>query len=693
MSNQLSWRRPRRAERVRPVLQADVVECGIACLTMVASGFGVEVDLPTMRRRYPPSMRGTSLLEVANAAVDLGLRPRALQANPGDLAQAIAPAILHWEMNHFVVLLAVENDNFLIADPAVGRRRVTTGELSSKFTGVALTFERATLAGSRARRQVVRLRDVVGPVRQMLRTAATVFGLALAAELMGLLLPFQMRWVVDRVLVNDDAMLLWAIGCALALMVVGQTLLNVLKGRLLSYLGVSFNAQWSVRLFTHLLRLPMVYFERRHMGDIVSRFMSAKLVQTTLTSSFIQVLLDGAVGLMALVLMATLFSASMTWLVLLAILVYTIARSVSIRSMWLHTESALAYNARQQSEMIESLRGMQTIKLSGAEVRRGFRFDGLVWQAAQQEFEVQKVTTFFTALSQGLFAFSRLAVVTMGGVFCLRRELTAGALVAFVAYADQLIVRVTALLDRFVDYRMLNLHAERVADIALEPEEQLSGGTRMGVLDPPGVRVENLSFRYGLNDPFVLRDVSMQIGAGESVAIVGPSGRGKTTLVKLLLGLLEPTSGEILIGDTPLRQLDARAYRKLVATVMQDDHLFAGSLAANVALFDDGATPECIVEACRAACLEEDIMNLPMGYETLVGDMGSCLSGGQKQRLLLARALYRKPSILVLDEATSHLDESRERQINTNITAMNITRIIIAHRESTIRSADRVIEL
>jgi ATP-binding cassette subfamily B protein RaxB len=291
-----------------------------------------------------------------------------------------------------------------------------------------------------------------------------------------------------------------------------------------------------------------------------------------------------------------------------------------------------------------------------------------------------------------VFGVERIAVVWAGALLVLDSAFSVGMLFAFMAYKEQFSARVAGLIDKLMELRMLQLQGERLADIVLTPPEEEAPSPEPAV-EEASIEARNLSFRYSDTEPFVLQGCSFRIEPGESVAIVGPSGGGKTTLVKILLGLLAPTDGQVLVGGIDLQKLGVEAYRRLVGTVMQDDPLFAGSIADNVSFFDANPSQEAIERCTRLAAVHDDIAAMPMGYHTLIGDMGAALSGGQRQRILLARALYKQPRILFLDEATSALDVQRERQVNEAIRGLNLTRILIAHRPETIASAGRVVVL
>ncbi|MFZ2754655.1 MAG: ATP-binding cassette domain-containing protein, partial [Lysobacteraceae bacterium] len=408
------------------------------------------------------------------------------------------------------------------------------------------------------------------------------------------------------------------------------------------------------------------------------------------STSFVEALLDGLTVVLVLALLLV-YSPTLTVWVVAGFAVYALLRAWSYRRLWRLKEGHLVSVARQQSLLIESVHGVQAIKLANQHAERSARLANAANDAARQDAAVRRATATFSALSKLVFGAQRVLLVWLGAGMALSGSMTAGTLVLCIAYADMFATRAGGLIDKLIDLRLLGVHARRIADIAQQPPERDGVGEYAGPQPEPSLDIEGLGFRYGEDEPWIVRDCSFRIAAGESVAIVGPSGAGKTTLAKLLLGLLPPEEGTVRIGGIDIARYGLSAYRSRVGAVMQDDVLFAGSVADNIAFFDSDALPEMVMTAARHAGIHDDIAAMPMGYETLVGDMGSALSGGQKQRVLLARALFRNPDILVLDEATSHLDVERERTINAEIAALRITRLIIAHRPDTIRSADRIL--
>lgn len=676
--------------RLPVVLQTEAAECGLACLTMIAHYHGHDVDLPSLRRRHSMSLKGANLARVMEMAAALGFETRALRLELEELPQLKTPCILHWDLNHFVVLQRVSAGTVVVHDPARGVRKLALSEASRHFTGVALELMPGADFKPVRARESISLKALTGKTRGLPRALLKVFALALSLECFALVGPFYLQWVMDQVLVSADRDLLTLLGIGFLLVVLFQAVLSAVRAWTITWLGAMLKVQWVSNVFSHLLRLPLDWYGKRHVGDVVSRFGSIQTIQQTLTTSFVTGILDGLMASLTLIVLG-LYSVELTFIVLAAFALYMVLRWATWGSLRRAQEDQIVYAARQQSELLESIRGAQTLKLHNQQHPRSARYANAVVETVNRNIALQRLGIAFTTGNQLIFGLLRVAVIWTAAKLVLGGALTAGMLVAFVAYADQFVTRAAGLIDKSVDFYMLRLHTERVADIALTAPERHLDAVWDGPTPDAHIEVRNVSFRYAQGEPWVLHDCSFRIPAGESLALIGPSGCGKTTLAKLILGLLEPEGGQVLIGGVDVHRLGLGRYRSLVGAVMQDDQLFAGSIADNIAFFDTESLPLRIEAAARLAAIHEDIQRMPMGYLTLVGDMGSALSGGQKQRLLLARALYRKPKLLVLDEATSHLDVERERQVNAAVNRLKITRIVIAHRPETIASADRVL--
>ena len=677
--------------RLPMFLQTEAAECGLASLGMIACFHGHRIDLAALRRRFTVSLKGATLAYLIQAAGRLHLAPRPLRLELEELVQLRAPCILHWDQNHFVVLESTDARGAVIYDPAFGVRRLSMAQVSQHFTGIALELTPTTQFQPVDERRRVRLRDLLGPVVGLKRSLAQVFILALALQAIAVVSPFYMQWAIDGAVVSADRDLLTVLGLGFVLLAVIHVGISMLRSWVVVYLGTTMNLQWLANVFSHLLKLPVSFFEKRHLGDVVSRFGAVNTIQRTLTSSFVEALIDGVMAVATLAMMLV-YSVVLAMVALGAVALYGILRWSFYEPLRRATEEHIVHTAKQQSHFLETVRGVQSIKLFGRQEERRSRWLNLVVDAVNQDLVMQKLGLGFRSANGLVFGLERVAIVWLGALLILDSAFSVGMLFAFVAYKEQFTARVAGLIDKAIELRMLGLQGERLADIVLTaPEEEPHAGSVDGV--DASLEVRDLSFRYSDTEPFVLLNCSFAVTPGESLAIVGVSGGGKTTLLKLMLGLLSPTDGKILAGGVDIQKLGIERYRKLVGTVMQDDQLFAGSIADNVSFFDPSPDHSAIEHFARLAAVHDDIAAMPMGYNTLIGDMGAALSGGQRQRILLARALYKQPRILFLDEATSALDVQKERAVNESIRSLNLTRILIAHRPETIASADRVIVL
>ena len=678
--------------RLPLLLQTEGAECGLACLAMVASHFGANLDLPQARARFSVSLKGATMADLVRMAGTLGLTARALRAEPDQLSQLQLPAILHWDFNHFVVLAEVRGDEAVLHDPAHGRRRIGLAELSRHFTGVALELQPGPAFAPIAPQPALRWRDLFGHVVGLKRSLAQILMLALGLELLNLLSPFLLQWTVDGVIVSADRDLLVTLGLGFGLLVLLQVMVGTLRSWAVLYLSSSLNVQWLTQVFAHLLRLPLAWFEKRHIGDVLSRFSSVQQIQRTLSTRFAEALLDGCMVVLTLAMMA-IYSLRLSAVALLAVAGYAALRWAFFKPLREASQEQLVHEARQNTHFLESLRGAQAIKLFNAQAERAASFANRVVEQMNAGIATRRLDLWMGVANKLLFGLERVAIVWLGAALVLDRQLSVGMLFAFLAYKEQFSSRLAGLIDKLVELRMLRLQGERLADIVLTAPEPLEDIPTDVAGKAEALELQGLRFRYADGEPEVIANCSLRIEPGESVAIVGPSGCGKTTLLKLLLGIHTPQQGEIHVGGQPLAKLGLAAWRARIGTVMQDDQLFTGSIADNISFFDPHADPDWVTQCARLACVDEEISAMPMGYQSLIGDMGSTLSGGQRQRVLLARALYKRPAFLFLDEATSALDVEKERQVNASLRQLSLTRIVIAHRPETIAAAQRVVAL
>jgi ATP-binding cassette subfamily B protein RaxB len=677
------------------IIQTEATECGLASLAMVANYLGIATDLPTLRLRFALSRKGANFEGLVRIAAALGLESRPLKLDMHNLPELKLPCILHWDMNHFVVLKSVSPRRLVIHDPAVGVRSFAPEEFAAHFTGVAMELSAAADFAPRDERVHFTLRGLMGRITGLNRGLAQILALALALQVVVIALPFYLQWVVDQALLAADRELLAVLALGFGLLVLLQAGMGAVRGWWVASLSARLNFQWLGNVFGHLVRLPLEFFEKRHVGHIVSCFGSVTTIQKTLTTSVVQALVDGLMVAGTAAMMGV-YSPALLAVSVVATLLYGGLRWAVFRSLRGASAEEIIHAARQQTHFLETASGIQSVRLFGRGDLRRAGWMNMLADQFNAGLRVQRVHVGHETAQTLLFGLERVLVVWLAARMALEGQFTVGMLFAYMAYKELFSTRVGALVDTLSELAMLRLHGERVADIVLaepEPGEAPSPVEIDLSQRRPRIELRRVSYRYSPTEPWVLENVNLVVEANECLSITGPSGCGKTTLVKVMLGLLPPTEGEVLFDGTPIHRLGLSHYRALIGTVMQEDRLFSGSLADNICFFD--AEPDMArIEACaRLAAVDAEIREMPMGYHTLVGDVGIGISGGQKQRVLLARALYREPRILVLDEATSHLDLRNEQSVNEAVRAMRLTRVVVAHRPETIAMADRVVSM
>jgi ATP-binding cassette, subfamily B, bacterial CvaB/MchF/RaxB len=673
------------------LLQSEGAECGLACLAMVAGYHGHAIDLPSLRQRFALSLKGLTLAEVVVLANRMQMEGRPLRVELEHLAGLQTPCILHWNMNHFVVLKEVRRSSLVIHDPAIGVRKLSFSEASTHFTGVVLELQPAATFEFKNETRRITLRDLTGRVVGLKRALSSLLTLAVVLELLAIAFPFLLQWVVDGVLVNGDRNLLVTLGIGFTLLVIMQSLIGAIRSWTALYFGTNLNIQWFSNVFTHLLRLPVGFFEKRFLGDLISRFGSVQTIQQALTSNLVETVIDGIMAFLMLTVMFV-YSGVLGSITLGTVILCSLLRTLIYGNCRKATEEYVVRSAKQQGFLIETLRGIQSIKIFGREPQRKAKWLNLMVEATNAKLTADKLAIFARAANIAIFGLESVMVVWIGATLVLAGRFSVGMLFAFVSYKDQFNSRTGALIDRLFELRLLSLQAERLSDIVLEPPEPNGQGQMPEFTDTtiPALEIRSLSYRYSDTDPWLLQDVNLRVSPGECIAITGRSGIGKSTMLKLISGLLQPQHGEVLLGRTSVHRSRAQITR-MIGFVMQEDNLFSGTISENIHFFDDAPDLVRVRECAALACVEDDIAAMPMGYDTLVGDMGTTLSGGQKQRILIARALYRRPSVLVFDEATSHLDLETEELIAQSLAALKMTRVMVAHRPQTIAIADRVV--
>lgn len=684
----LRWQR-----RVPVIHQTETAECGLACLAMICGHFGKNIDLIYLRRKFNLSARGATLAGINGIAEQLGMATRALSLELDELRVLKTPCILHWDFSHFVVLVSVKRNRYVLHDPARGIRYISREEMSRYFTGVALEVWPGSEFQSETLQTRISLRSLINSIYGIKRTLAKIFCLSVVIEAINLLMPVGTQLVMDHAIPAGDRGLLTLISAALMFFILLKAATSTLRAWSSLVMSTLINVQWQSGLFDHLLRLPLAFFERRKLGDIQSRFDSLDTLRATFTTSVIGFIMD-SIMVVGVYVMMLLYGGYLTWIVLCFTTIYIFIRLVTYGNYRQISEECLVREARAASYFMETLYGIATVKIQGMVGIRGAHWLNMKIDAINSGIKLTRMDLLFGGINTFVTACDQIVILWLGAGLVIDNQMTIGMFVAFSSFRGQFSERVASLTSFLLQLRIMSLHNERIADIALhEKEEKKPEIEIVADMGPISLETNGLSYRYDSQSAPIFSALSLSVAPGESVAITGASGAGKTTLMKVLCGLFEPDSGRVLINGIDIRQIGINNYHRMIACVMQDDRLFSGSIRENICGFAEEMDEEWMVECARASHIHDVIMNMPMGYETLIGELGEGLSGGQKQRIFIARALYRKPGILFMDEATSALDSESEHFVNVAIKNMNITRVIIAHRETTLRTVDRVISI
>jgi ATP-binding cassette, subfamily B, bacterial CvaB/MchF/RaxB len=683
------------------IRQSESAECGLACLAMVGGVHKHKTDLLSLRHKFSLSLKGMPLRSLMKVADDMGFNSRPLRGEIDDLVNIPLPAVLHWDLNHFVVLSRIKRGfkgkQYIVYDPARGILSLNRDMFSKHWTGIILELQPSEHFVRKRECTRLRISQLWSNIDGLIPTLTQVFLLSLLLQCVALASPFYLQLAIDTVLpaFDTDLLLMLALGFG------GLTLVNLVIGMLRSTillnLGSAIGYQIVVNLFRQLMRLPAPWFEKRHVGDIVSRFGSAQPISNLLAQQLIAAVIDGLMSIATLILMFV-YAPTLAMLALVALTLYALIRLASLSAMRMMNENAIAAQAAENSTFIESVRGITALKLFAREGDRQRLWQNHKAESVNASLQLGRLSIGFDVANQAVMGLENIFFVYIAIKSAVAGDFTTGMIFAYLSYKQQFLSAAIRLINQAIDYRMLDVHLERIADIVLtatEPNDSVESNSQAPLTG--ALELRNVCFKYAQNEPQVLKDVDIKIGPGEIIAIVGSSGGGKTTLIKLMLGLFEPVQGEVLVNGIPLSRYGRKAYRRQIGAMMQDDVLYAGSIAENIAFFEPDMDMSRVIASAKTAMIHEEIIALPMQYESLVGDMGSALSGGQKQRVLLARALYPQPTILFMDEGTAHLDVHIEAAVNARIQALGeertLTRIIIAHRPETIRSASRVLAL
>lgn len=684
----------RLSRRVPVILQSETTECGLACICMVAGFYGGRLTIADLRERFPISLRGMTLRQAIQIASELGLKARAVRCEPEDLDRLTLPAMLHWDLQHFVVLVDIGSAGYRINDPGRGEMTLRRAELGRHFTGIALDFSQVRSFAEPAKAARLTIRSLVGPIPGIGRSALLILGLSFFAEIFLLTQPLLLRYMIDFAFDNRDG--------GLALRLAGVGTLAAISAAAVIYardkgamnVAARVNMTMAQRLFSHSLSLPIGYFEKRLTGDLVDRYRSIEAIERYLTGELPTVILDGFFTIVSLSIL--LLIAPWVGLATLGMfLLYLSYRLLGARRLKSAEAASIFARAHESGYLIETLQQVLSIKVRSNEVERQS-----VWLSRFAEY-VEKQHELGT-----LQARQRSAKTLIGGLDLVLFTLIAflqfqsgglglGGLFAILFYKGHFFTRSTGLVERLIIFRMLGVQLDRLEDIVQARPEATGSVPATGAGDTahPALAFRDVSFRYSEFDPVIITSASFELEQGAFALLVGPSGAGKTTLLKLALGLYVPIGGEIRCHGVSTTEISLSAHRRRFGVVMQDDQLLVGTVAENVSFFAADVDMDRVEWACGQACIADEVERMPMGYMTSIGGNAGGLSGGQKQRLMIARALYHDVEILLLDEGTANLDPASELRVLANVKKLGITTLMIAHGSTPISLADQLLRL
>ncbi len=677
------WRR-----RIPYIAQLTQVDCGAACVAMVLGYYGRTVGLDEVHLAAGLSIHGVSARGILDAGSRFGLLGRAARVDMDELHLLEPGAILHWEFRHFVVFERLTRKGVAIIDPAFGRRVVSLEQFRKSFTGVVIVFEPSdtfrTGGESRGANRYIRMLLEERPM--LLRVAV----MSLLMQVLALALPSLTGAVVDRVVPNGDRTLLGILGAGMAVLVIFQFLSALVRSHLLLHLRTHLDARLTLGFLDHLVHLPFGFFQVRAAGDLMNRLNSNATVRELLTSGALSAVLDGSLVLLYLVLLFAgnwVMALLAVGLAVLQVLVFVFSRRQQRELM----AKNLEVSASAQNYEVEMFTGMQALKAMGLEDRAVQHWSNLYVDVLNVSLGRGRLAAMTESFTGALRMASPLAILAVGTLQVLDGELSLGQMLALNALAVGFLLPISNLVQTAFQFQLVGSYLERVNDVLSAPLEQVPSTSRRTHQLRGSIQVQDVSFRYSPHGPLVMQDVSVNIEPGQFVAIVGRSGAGKSSLAHLLLGLYLPSSGTIHYDGVALQDMELVALRRQIGVVLQNPSLFRGDIRRNIAYADPTLPLERVQEVAKLAQVHDDIMSMPMQYETVLSEMGVSLSGGQRQRLAIARALVHQPAILLLDEATNALDTKTEVAVQNAIAQLKCTRIVIAHRLSTVQDADVIL--
>lgn len=680
--------------RIQTTIQSESSECGLACIAMILHYFGDNRGIHRLRREYAPSIQGMTLAELLAVGRQVNLSCRPVKLTLDGLSELSTPAILHWDLNHFVVLEKVSNNSVVLHDPAVGRKRLSIIECSAHFTGVAIEVTKAHSFTQHQFTPLLTLGDFWRKTSGLKRALTVLMGLSLSTQLLGVLAPLQTQLIIDHVISPrmEDNLAIIVLGFSLVL--ASELLLDGLRQFVHQSTSTQLQYQLGGAVIGHLLKLPAHFVIKRQLGDLMSRVSSIEQVNQFLTTALVTLFVDGCLALLTLIMML-LLSWQLSVVVLISATIYAVLQLISSLYLAREHQQQIAVQAEHESYQLETLRHLLTLQLNHMTGSRLAGWNNKWVNCLNKGVNISRVEIKLGLANKAIFGIEQLAILWIAALMVLDQAITVGILFAFISYKSRFIGSTDALIGLVVQHRLLRVHLERLSDIlATQPAENTAESCNHSGRTKPSTGIDlcllDWCVRHHSSQPSLVTVKQLRLKAATSIAIIGSSGSGKSSFLNSLIGTLEHQEGRVEYQGGSYLHLGQLPVR--VSTVLQQDALLRGSILDNICCFGE-VDYRRVEQVCRLCLLDTEIARLPAHLHTPIGDLGDGLSGGQKQRILLARAIYRKPHVLLMDEATSALDEQTEARLVANLKQLPMIQLFIAHRRQTFMAADQILLL